>query len=338
VKEGGYVVGVVGAADVIGRELRHALRERLFPISDLRLFGSAEDLAAVTEEDEVAMDLLDQAKLAGMDIVFISATETVAAEWAPRAVDARAVVIDLSQVFAEQPDVPIVVPEVNADAVADYGERGVITSPTPGAVAMSVILQPLANAGQLKRVVVTAMEPASTCGQAGIDELSSQTGALMTGRSVEATVFPYRMAFNLLPQVGQFLDNGGSQGERQVELQTARVLGIPDLPITVTGVQVPTFFGHGYAVNVAMEGPLESPEAAALLRDSPGVLLVDDVTSNAYPTLVDAVEGGAVCVGRIRDDPSVPYGLNLWVTVDGMRKGAALNAVQIAELLIRDYL
>jgi len=334
----GYVVAVVGAAGIVGREICAVLEERQFPVADLRLFESGSGLGEATHQSVERVELLDRARLEGVDIVFMCATERVSAEWTSLAVAASAVVIDLTQVFAERGDVPIVVPEVNAGDVADYAEAGILTSPVPGAAALAVLLKPLEDAVGLERVVVTALEPASNAGRAGIEELSRQTGQLMSGRSVEPEVFPHRVAFNLIPQTGRFLDPGLARGEWQVIVQTRRLLDLPDLPIAVTSIQVPTFFGHGYTMNVALRGPLDAASARALLRQAPGILLVDDLSANVYPTLIDAVEHEAVCVGRIREDPTVACGLDLWVTVDGSRKGAAVNAVQVAEILVRDYL
>jgi aspartate-semialdehyde dehydrogenase len=338
-KAGGYVVAVVGAAGVVGREVCTVLNERGFPAGALRLFESVEGLGEVVDDQAAPVELIDRARLDGVDIVFMCATEKVSAEWTPRAVEANAVVIDLTQVFAEQADVPIVVPEVNPDDVADYLERRILTSPAPGAAALAAVLKPLDDAAGLKRVVVTALEPASNAGRAGIEELSRQTADLMSGRSVEASVFPCRVAFNLIPQTGQLLNLGRTLGEWQVTFQTRRLLDLPDLSMTVTSVQVPTFYGHGYAVNLETQSAFDAASAVALLRQAPGILLVDDLlAATVYPTLIDAVEHQAICVGRVRDDASVACGLDLWVTVDGTRKGSATNAVQIAEILVRDYL
>jgi aspartate-semialdehyde dehydrogenase len=337
-KAGGYIVAVVGAAGVVGREVCGVLDERGFPTAGLRLFESVDGLGEVLGDRAEPLELIDPARLDGVDIAFMCATEKVSAEWTPRAVQANAVVIDLTQIFAEQADVPIVVPEVNPDEVGGYLERRILTSPVPGAAALSVVLRPLEDAAGLKRVVVTTLEPASNAGRAGIEELSRQTTDLMTGRSVDPEVFPCRVAFNLIPQTGQFLNLGRARGEWQITSQIRRLLDLPDLAMAVTSVQVPTFYGHGFAVNVEMHSPVDAASAVALLRQAPGILLVDDLAANVYPTLIDAVEHQAVCVGRIREDASVACGLDLWVTVDGTRKGSAANAVQIAEILIRDYL
>lgn len=329
-------VAVIGASRLLGRELLTVLRERRFPLGDCRLLETQDRVGEAGEAEPIA--LLHPARFRDADVVFGCAPESVVAEWAPVAVSAGAVVIDLSQVFAEHADVPLVVPEVNPDALGDLVERRIVTSPVAGATALSVVLKPLDNWGRLQRVVVAGCEPVSAAGDAGIDELSFQTGELMNGRSVETSAFPHRVAFNLIPQVGALLAGSVARGERQIQDQLRRVLELPGLPVSVACVWTPTFFGHGYMVNVETESALDAEQARVLLRESPGIMVVDETADAAGLTTTDAVGEEAVLVGRIRDDPSVPHGLNLWVAVDGVRKGGAVNAVQIAELLVRDHL
>lgn len=331
-------VAVIGAGRLVGRETLRVLRERQFPVGRLSVFDTVDYLGRGDVEGAEPLEPLEQAQLGGAEIVFLAATELLSVEWAPRAVAAGAVVIDLTQAFAEHPDVPLVVPEANPSAVADHVRHGIISCPAPGAIALAVTLGPIEAAAGLKRVVTATYEPVSAAGDEGIEELSAQTRELMNGRSVEPEIFPQRVAFNLIPQVGELLDGGESRAERQILTQVRRLLERPDLPISVSSVWVPTFFGQGYAVNVETEQPLGAAEACALLGQAPGVVLVDEASSDRYATAADAVGGEAVFVGRVRRDPSVAYGLNLWVTLDGTRKGAAVNAVQIAEILARDYL
>jgi aspartate-semialdehyde dehydrogenase len=291
-------------------------------------------------EEEAEAPLEDTAQIGfdGVDLVFLCSEEPAAVEAGRRALESNGIVVDLAQAFSDQPEVGVIAPEVNADAVAAYVNRGVLTSPVAGAVALSIVLKPLDRAAQLRRVVVSSYEAAASAGWSGVEELAEQTRGLMNGQSVEPAVFPQRMAFNLIPRVGDLLAAGKAQGEWQVESQTRRLLELPDLPISVTAVRVPTFHGMGYSVNVETEAPLDAASAREVLRAAPGVLLSEDSSSSPYPTLIDAVEIDATCVGRVRDDPTVPCGLNLWATIDGSRKGGAVNAVQIAELVIRDYL
>lgn len=337
-KTSGYVIAVIGATRLLGREVVAVLRERQFPVREWRLLESADCLADDGEDEGQRTALLDSARFGDVDLVFACATEAMSAEWAPRAVRAGAVVIDLSQVFAELAEVPIVVPEVNPEAVAEFADSRMITSPVPGATALAVALKPMDDQARLKRVVVTAFEAVSGAGHAGIEALSRQTVELMNSRSVDPTVFPHRMAFNLIPQVGEFLASGAARGEWQIQAQIRRVLDMPELPISVTSVWVPTFFGQSFAVNVETEDPIDAETVRAALRAAPGVMVIDDVAHNAYPTPAAVVGEEATFVGRIREDLSVPWGLNIWVSVDGLRKGGATNAVQIAEILIRDHL
>lgn len=331
------VLAVIGAGRLLGRELAAVLRERQFPFRECRSYDSSEYIAGPGDDpDAASLDLLDRANLEGVDVVFLCASELLSVQWAQRALDAGAVAVDLTSAFAEQEDVPLVVPEVNGEVIRGRELSPIVCSPVPGAVALAVSLKPIEEAAQLRRVVVAAFEPVSTADQAGIEELSEQIRALFNGRSVEPKVFPHRIAFNLIPQVGELLAGGDSRFERQVSAQTRRLLDRSDLPISVSSVWVPTFYGHGYAVNVETETPLSAEQARALLREAPGVMLVDEAAANEYPTAADAVGTEAIFVGRIRDDSSAPNALNLWVAIDGTRKGGAVNAVQIAEILARD--
>lgn len=334
----GYCVAVIGATTSAGREVVAALRQRQFAVSGWRLYDSAEALGCEDADLDLPVSLLDSADLDGVDLVFCCGAEASTAAWISRAERAGALVVDLSQTVAENPEVPLIVPEVNAETAAELGERRVVAVPVPGATALSVVLKPLHEAAVLKRVVVATYQAVSGAGNPGIEELGRQTADLLNGCSVEHTVFPRRIAFNLVPQVGEFLSGGRSRGEWQIEFQTRRILGLPELPLSVTAVWVPTFFGDGYAVNVETEGPLDAERARELLREAPGIVLMDDLAENVYPSASDAVGEEATFVGRVRDDTGVPYGINLWVTVDGLCKGTAVNAVQIAELLVREGL
>lgn len=332
----GYTVAVIGATTILGRELRCALVERRFPAAAWRLADSEDRFGE--EDAEAPLESTEQLHLHGVDLVFLCSDEPAAVDVARQAVESNSVVLDLVQAFSDQPEVPVVVPEVNADVVAEYVNRGVLTSPVAGAAALAIVLKPLDRAAQLRRVIVSGYEGAASSGWEGIEELAEQTRALMSGQSVEPAVFPQRIAFNLIPRVGDFLTAGKTLGEWRIESQTRRLLGLPDLPISVTSVRVPTFHGLGYTVNVETEAPLDAAAAREVLRGAPGIVLSEEESSPRYPTLVDALEIDATCVGRVRDDPTAPCGLNLWVTIDGSRKGGAVNAVQIAELVIRDYL
>lgn len=332
--ESRLVVAIVGAATELGREVQAVLDMRGVVVADWRLYDSTHEGDAIDIE-ALPADLLsgEAAELDGVDLVFICAPATVAREWAQRGSDAGALVIDLSQGLAED-EAALIVPEVNADTIADTIGRGIFACPVSGATALAVALKPIDEAVGLKRVVVTALESASYCGTAGVDELAQQSRELLTGQSVETVVFPQRMGFNLIPQVGDFVAGGRTRGEWAIEAQTRRLLDLADLPLAVTSVHVPTFYGQAYVVHVETERPFEAVAAAALLRVAPGLLLAED--PSLAPTLVDVVGSEATLVGRLRDDPTVPYGVAMWVLIDGLRKGAAVNAVQIAERALRE--
>lgn len=327
----GYTVAIVGAASDLGREVQAVLRERLFPVAGWRLVDDDEE--AVDDELADALVPADAFDVGEVDLVFLCGGAEQSASFGARALEAGVVVIDLVQALSDFEGAQYVVPEVNADVIGV--EPGPLCCPVPGAAALAVVLRPLDEAAEVKRVVVTAFEPVSIAGRPGIEELAQQTRELLSGESVEHVVFPQRIAFNLIPQVGDFVSGGRTRGEWLVESQTRRVLDLPDLPIAVTSVCVPTFYGQAYVVHVETERPLDAVAAAAALRNAPGILLVDASLGAEYPTLADTMGSEATHVGRVRDDPTVPYGLALWVVVDGLRKGGAVTAVQIAERAMR---
>ena len=328
----GIVVAIAGAASEVGREIATVLEERGVAVADLRLYDNTDE-GTDADAGAFASTLLPGEAVAfdGVDIAFLCGPAAQTPELAERAIESGALVIDVSGVLAAL-DVPLVVPEVNPDVVADGIGRGVYACPVPGATALSVVLKPLDDAAELRRVAVTALEPASSAGTSGVDELAQQSRDLLTGASVEPAVFPQRVAFNLIPQVGEFGAGSRTGAEWEIERQTRDILGLADLPMVVTCVQVPTFYGQAYSVCVETERPMALEGARALLRDAPGVLLADE---GCYPTLADVVGSDATHVGRLRDDPTVPNGLVMWIVLDGLRKGGATNAVQIAELALR---
>jgi len=335
-----FNVAVVGVTGLVGGEIVKVLAERQFPVAQLRGYASERTAGGKVEAGDrsVTVDLLERADFEGVDIAFFAAPEQVTAEWAGRATAAGATVIDLSQLYANAIDVPLVVPEVNPGAVSEYDARHIIASPTAAALQLAVVLSPLRDAAGLKRVVVTSYEPVSEAGRAGIDALSQQTIDLLAGRSPEVHLFRDRIAFSLLPQVGEFLERGYTRAEHQLMEQTARLLDHAGLAITATSLRVPLFYGISQSVNVETVEPLTAEAAREVLRSAPGVLLQDDPAQEEYPTPISAIGTDATCVGRIRDDPSIECGLNLWIVGDNVRKGSAINAVAIAEILVRDYL
>jgi aspartate-semialdehyde dehydrogenase len=332
----GYVIAILGAGSEVGREVAAVLRERALPISEWRLYDDPPD-DATFDADESGAEILPLAALdlEGTDVVFLCGGAGQGAEWAERAASAGTLAIDLTQSLAETDVAPLVVPEVNPGAVADGVERGVLACPVPSAIALAVALKPIDTAAELKRVVVASFEPVSGAGREGIDELVRQSRDLLSGASTDSRVFARRIAFNVIPQIGDFLPGGRTRHEWLIESQTRRVLEVADLPITVTSVTIPVFFGQACAVHVETERPLDAAAARQLLRQAPGVLLSEETGPDDYPTLADVIGSEATHVGRVRDDPTVPYGLALWIAIDGLRKGAAVNAVQIAELALR---
>jgi aspartate-semialdehyde dehydrogenase len=334
-----YSVAVIGATGLVGSEIVSVLAARQFPLADLRLYASLRSAGDEVQCGALTtrVELLDAARLDDTDIVFLAAGEPCSAEWVTPATDAGAVVIDLSQLFAPDVDVPLIVPEVNAPELGSYVTRNLVASPTPPAIALAVALNPLHALARIRRVAATTFEPVSSAGRAGVDELQQQTIELMHGRSPSQTCFPRRIAFNVIPHVGQFLQGGASSEEQHTVDAVRRLLDAPELSVSVTRVSVPLFFGEAISASIETEDKLTAAEARQTLRGAPGVLLDDDPERPSYPTPADTVGQDATCVGRIREDEGANL-LDLWITIDNIRKGSAVNAVQIAELLIRDYL
>ncbi len=335
-----FNIAVVGATGLVGAEIVRVLDERQFPVGELHGYASERSAGGEVEAGaaSVKVELLDRADFRGVDVAFFAAPEHVSAGWAGRAADAGAIVIDLSQLYSASPDVPLVAAEVNPQAVGEYAARRLVASPTPAALQLAVTLRPLRDAAGLKRVVVSGYEPVSEAGRAGIDALSQQTLDLFSGRSPEIQLFRDRIAFSLLPQVGEFLAGGYTRAEQQIITQIPRLLEADGLAITATSVRVPLFYGLSQSVNVETVEPLTAEATREILRAAPGVLLQDDPATADYPTPTSAIGNDATCVGRIRADESVECGLNLWIVGDNLRMGSAINAVAIAEILIRDYL
>lgn len=334
-----YGIAIVGATGLVGAEIISVLERRRFPVADLRPYTSLRSAG-----DEVScgdlkarIDMLERARFEGTDLAFFAAGEQVSAEWIERATEAGAVVIDTSQLLAADTDVPLIVPEVNASELVDFSNRQVVVSPDAMAIALAIVLKPLQEAAGITRVVCSTFEPVSAAGRAGIDELQHQTVELMNGRSTENALFPQRIAFNVLPQVGEFLAGGISRGELQVAAALRRLLGDSALPVSVTRALVPVFYGAALSVNIETAQKLTASEARETLRSAPGILLQDDAGSAQYPTSAEAVGQDAALVGRIREDDALNV-LDLWIGFDNVCKGAAVNAVQIAELLVRSYL
>jgi aspartate-semialdehyde dehydrogenase len=340
VKKDKYNVAVVGATGAVGEQMREVLEEREFPVGELRLLASERSAGQFLpfKGKGVRVDILTEDSFRGIDIGLFSAGGSVSAKFAPLAVSSGAVVVDNTSHFRMAPDVPLVVPEVNAQEIADYKSRGIIANPNCSTIQMIVALKPIHDAARIKRVVVSTYQSVSGAGRKAMDELSQQVAALYNGQDLAMEKFPHQIAFNCIPHIDAFMDRGYTKEEVKMIDETRKILGEPSLRITATSVRVPVFCGHSESINVETEKKLTAADVKALLREAPGVIVADEPENNLYPMPIDATGKDATFVGRIREDDSVPNGLNLWVVADNLRKGAALNAVQIAEILIRDYL
>ncbi len=336
-KKSAYTVAILGATGAVGKESLEILEERNFPLAALRLFASkrsAGEVMTCQGKDWTVEELTESSSFAGVDFAFISATDAISKEYGPRLGAAGVVVIDDSGVFRMDPQVPLVVPEVNAAALRSL-PRGIVSIPNCTTTPLVMALKPLHDAVGVKRVVVTTFQSVSGTGAAAMDELLDQTRALMAFRDVKAEVYPYQIAFNLLPHIGSFSEGGECSEEIKIVRETRKILEAPKMRVTSTTVRVPVLRCHSESINVELEKPLTPNEARAALAAMPGVLVYDDPLKKLYPMPLDATGKDEVYVGRIREDASVTNGLNLWVVSDNLRKGAALNAVQIAECLVQ---
>lgn len=339
-KKENYDIAIVGATGAVGEQLREVLEDRQFPVGNLRLLASERSAGQFLpfQGRQVRVDILKEDSFAGIDIALFSAGGKVSAKFAPVAVAAGAVVVDNTACFRMEFDVPLVVPEVNASEIAGYKNRGIVANPNCSTIQMVVALKPLHDAARLKRVVVSTYQSVSGAGRMAMEELSQQVGALFNGREIRKEKFPHQIAFNCIPHIDVFMEDGYTKEEWKLIQETRKILDEPSLAVTATTVRVPVFCSHSESVNVETEKKLTAEQARSLLRDAPGIILADVPGENIYPMAIDAVGKDATYVGRVREDASVANGLNLWVVADNLRKGAALNAVQIAEILIRDHI
>ena len=335
-----YNVAIVGATGAVGEQMREVLEERKFPVGEMRLLASERSAGQFLEFDgrQHRVSVLNENSFENTDIALFSAGGTVSAKYVPPAVSAGAVVIDNTAHFRMAPDIPLVVPEVNASAVGDYKKRRIIANPNCSTIQMVVALKPIHDAARIKRVVVSTYQSVSGAGRQAMEELSQQVAALYNSKVVEKKKFPHQIAFNCIPHIDVFMEDGYTKEEWKMIHETRKILGEPSLAVTATTVRVPVFFSHSESVNVETEKKLTAAEVKSLLRQAPGIIVADAPENNLYPLALDATGKDATYVGRIREDHSVQNGINLWVVADNLRKGAALNAVQIAEILIRDYL
>jgi aspartate-semialdehyde dehydrogenase len=336
----GYRVAVVGATGNVGREMLQILAERNFPADDVVALASARSVGLKTSfGDKSILKVQDLAKFdfKGVDIVLSSPGAKVSAEHSPRAAKAGAVVIDNTSFFRMDPDVPLVVPEVNAGAIAGYKRRGIIANPNCSTIQMVVALKPLHDAATIRRIVVSTYQSTSGAGKEAMDELLNQTKSFFVNQDLEPKKFSKNIAFNVIPQIDVFMEDGSTKEEWKMMVETKKILD-PKIKVHATCVRVPTFVGHAEAINLELERPLDDVEARRILSNAPGVLVVDQREPGGYITPKESTGQDGVFVSRIRVDPTIENGLSLWVVSDNLRKGAALNACQIAEELIKGYI
>lgn len=336
-----YNVAVVGTGSLVGEAILDLLAKRKFPIGKIYALEFATDGEQYVDFGNKTLDIesVEDFDFSSVQLALFASTETVAADYVPKAVAAGCIVIDDSACFRFDAEVPLVVPEVNPQAIVGYKQRGIIANPGSMVSQMLVALKPLHDAGSITRINVATYQAVSGTGRAGINELAHQTAQLLNARPVEPELYAKQIAFNLFPHIGAFQENGYTWEEMKMVQETRKIMGLPELGVNPTAVRVPVFFGHAAAIHIETQRKLTAAEATALLRQAAGVEVLDERQDGGYPTPVtEAVNSDMVYVSRIREDISCMSGLDLWVVADNVRKGAALNSVQIAEILVRDYL
>ncbi len=331
----GFKVAIAGATGAVGEAMRIILEERSFPVEEVRFLAShrSEGKRLPFRGEEISVQVLGEGSFKGIDLALFSAGAAVSRKFAPAAVKAGAVVVDNSSAFRMEKEVPLVVPEVNPEEIANH--RGIIANPNCSTIQMVVALKPLHDRWRLSRIVVSTYQSVSGTGRRAMVELEEQVRSWMEGKRLECQVYPHPIAFNCLPHIDVFLENRYTKEEMKMVQETQKIMKLPDLPVNATAVRVPVMVSHSESVYAEFEEEVSAEEARALLRSAPGVELVDDPEGNLYPLAIDA-EGKDPCyVGRVREDLYNPRALSMWVVADNLRKGAALNAIQIAEELIK---
>jgi aspartate-semialdehyde dehydrogenase len=333
-KKEGYIVAVVGATGAVGKEMVSILEKRDFPVEKLRLFASERSEGKIIKfrDIEIPVETLNDNSFKGIDIALFSAGAERSKIWAPVAVISGCIVVDNSSQWRMDTEVPLVVPEVNADDLKQH--KGIIANPNCSTIQMVVVLKPIQDAAKIKRVVVTTFQSVSGTGQKAIDELLQQTIDLLNFKEIKCNVYPYQIAFNVLPHIDKFLENGYTKEEMKMVNETRKIMGNNSIRITATTVRVPVFRCHSESLNIETEKKLSANEVRAILSKAPGVVVFDAPDKNVYPLPIDVAGKDDTYVGRIREDDSIENGVNMWIVADNLRKGAALNAVQIAEKLI----
>ncbi|MFM5885150.1 MAG: aspartate-semialdehyde dehydrogenase [Novosphingobium sp.] len=337
----GYRVVVVGATGNVGREMLNVLVEREFPCDEVAAVASSRSQGSEIDFGESGKMLkvrnIEHFDFAGWDIALFAAGSDIAKTYAPKAAAAGCVVIDNSSFYRMDPDVPLIVPEVNPDAIDGYAKKNIIANPNCSTAQMVVALKPLHDAARIKRVVVSTYQSVSGAGKQGMDELFEQSRNIFVGDPSVPVKFTKQIAFNVIPHIDSFLDDGSTKEEWKMVVETKKILD-PKIKVTATCVRVPVFVGHSESINIEFADEISAEQAQDILREAPGIMLIDKREDGGYVTPIECVGDGATYVSRVREDPTVESGLSLWCVSDNLRKGAALNAVQIAELLGRRHL
>jgi aspartate-semialdehyde dehydrogenase len=336
-----YDVAVVGATGAVGETMLAILEERNFPVREVYALASSKSAGKRIPFKGGSLKIEDLAEFdfSKAQIGLFSAGASISAIYAPKAAAAGCVVVDNTSQFRYDDDIPLIVPEVNPDKIADYKNRGIIANPNCSTIQMLVALKPIYDAVGIERINVCTYQAVSGTGKKGIDEVATQTARLLNGQPIECKVYPKQIAFNVLPQIDVFLDNGYTKEEMKMVWETRKILGDDTIMVNPTAVRVPVFFGHSEAVHLETSRKITAEEVRALLSKAPGVTVLDERKNGGYPTAVTESSGhDDVFVGRIREDISHPMGIDMWVVGDNVRKGAALNSVQIAEMLVKNYI
>ena len=335
-----FNIAVAGATGAVGNQMIACLEERSFPIETIKLLASARSVGRRLDfrGESIAVEELTESSFKGVDVALFSAGGGISEKFAPLAAKDGCVAIDNSSAWRMDPEVPLVVPEINPHAIAQYKNKGIIANPNCSTIQMVVALHPLHQKYGVRRVVVSTYQSVSGTGQNAIDELDHQTRAILNFKEHEKKVYPHVIAFNCLPHIDVFLENGYTKEEMKMVNETQKIFEDDTIGITATTVRVPVFYGHSESINVEMKENVTADDVRALLEKSPGIKVVDDPGNNIYPMAIDAAGQDLTLVGRIRNDESIPNCVNMWVVADNIRKGAATNTVQIAEVLVKEYL
>ena len=335
-----YNVAIVGATGAVGNEMINVLEQRSFPVNEIKLLASTRSAGEKLEfhGKEVTVELLTEDSFKGVEVGLFSAGGSISEKFAPIAARDGCVVIDNTSAFRMDSQVPLVVPEVNPHAIGQYAARNIIANPNCSTIQMVVVLKPIHDVVRIKRVVVSTYQAVSGTGREAIEELEQQTRAVLTQQEIRADVYPHQIAFNCLPHIDVFLENGYTKEEIKMVNETRKIMEDDSIRVTATTVRVPVFYGHSESVNIETEKKITPQEVRDLLSKAPGVFVEDDPSLFKYPLAMYATGKDETFVGRIREDESIETGINMWIVSDNIRKGAALNAVQIAEILIDKYL